>query len=61
MASSVTVGSLLAATVTVVVWTLVLFAGLGSKVALPTVTVLVMAPVSEPVSALGAAHVVRLP
>lgn len=57
MASSVTVGSPLAARVTVVVWTLVLFAGLGSKVALPTVTVLVMAPVTEP----GAAHVVRLP
>lgn len=69
VAARVTVGNIVGATVTVVVWTAVLLTRLGSKVELPTVTVLVMAPVSgaaatataTPRAGVAAASVLRLP
>lgn len=67
VAARVTVGNTVGATV--VVWTAVLLVGLGSKVELPTVTVLVIAPVSgaaatataTPRAGIAAARVLRLP
>lgn len=69
VAARVTVGKTVGATVTVVVCTAVLLTRLGSKVELPTVTVLVIAPVcgaaatatAAPRAGVTAASVLRLP